>query len=796
MMEADPPTIHWQSSGTEVPPPGLDITLAQLYELSDHLAASYSDEQIIAAAKATWTSWVYGHYILGVQRVYTPDPTTGSMVLDHILFTFTCKFDPGRCKTQTRKRKATNQGTSNLKKGIERCEKRRQVLSIPLATGESQYSPTRLRALMLMWCAASQKPFHAIHDPTFLSIVRILRSDAEVPSLATISTDLAHVYNQVSSSIRDKFEEMDCGIHLAISGWSSPLTASFIGIIVFWREEAKIWHSVLEFIHLTGNHTGAYMAEKTIDCLTRFRVIDKIRTVCLDHAGNNYTFVRKLAHSLPNFDGPKSRINCGTHIVDLVARSFTAIFTYPSVKQRRIASNSRVSASRIGPLTNDQHASSSSVENMSDSEDPEVILDELDGVSLPTDGDEGKELYDNGVTQKAALASTNHMKLHYGVFMSDEYTREVQSLFPKMRGFSNQLYDSNADLVAFGEIRESVKDSVPSSVELPGAVDATCWEDDLQCSESFQDLRVPIEMMISDTSRDLAKYKLTEDQWSLNAELGACMQVFLEPSLVLSQKETPIIHEVLPMFTLLKYRLERMRDNVDQLLDKHPAIRIAAQSSLITLDEYMETMAQSEVYSVATMLCPYYKLEWFVEQGYDPARIQELRQMLYRYFARVNPASAAATPAQPASTTPAPPPTSQLTSPWLRTPTRTTNTRTSHPGQDWVTTYLGSPVISKTSVDEMGGVLNYWLNEQKRGSPLGRVALDLLTAPASSVDTGRILSSSSIAASYRQHQMHLSLFRAKMAVGSWYQTPLLPEIDEVVDILNDLEGTCPEPLVL
>ncbi|KAL5633113.1 hypothetical protein ACGC1H_003564 [Rhizoctonia solani] len=715
------------------------------------------------------------------------------MVLDHILFTFTCKFDPGRCKTQTRKRKATNQGTSNLKKAIERCEKRRQVVSIPLATSESQYSPTRLRALILMWCAANQKPFRAIHDPIFLSIVRLLRSDAEVPSLATISADLVHVYNQVSSSIRDKFEEMDCGIHLAISGWSSPLTASFIGVVVFWREDAKIWHSVLEFIHLTGSHTGAYMAEKTIDCLTRFRVIDKVRTVCLDHANNNHTFVRKLAHSLPNFDGPKSRINCGTHVVDLVARSFAAIFTYPSVKQRRIATNRRVSASRIGPLTNDQHTSSSSVENMGDSDDLEVIPDELNGVlQLPTDSDEGKELYDNGVAQKAALASTNHMKLHYGVSMSDEYTREVRSLFPKMRGFSNHLYESNADLVAFGEIRESVKDSVPSSVELPGAVDARRWEDDLRCSESFQDLRVPIEMMTSNT-RDLAKYKLTEDQWSLNAELGACMQVFLEPSLLLSQKETPIIHEVLPMLSLLKYRLERMRDNVDQLLDKHPAIRIAAQSSLITLDDYVEMMAQSEVYSVATILCPYYKLEWFVEQGYDPTRIHELRQMLYHYFARANPTSAATTPAQPTSTTSAPPPVSQLTSPWLRTPTRATNTMTSHPGQDWVTTYLGSPVISKASVDEMGGVLSYWVNEQKRGSPLGRVALDLLTAPASSVDTGR---GSPMAASYRQHQMHLSLFCAKMAVGSWYRTPLLPEIDEVVDILNDLEGSRPDPLAL
>lgn len=47
-----------------------------------------------------------------------------------------------------------------------------------------------------------------------------------------------------------------------------------------------------------------------------------------------------------------------------------------------------------------------------------------------------------------------------------------------------------------------------------------------------------------------------------------------------------------------------------------------------------------------------------------------------------------------------------------------------------------------------------------------------------------------MAVNYRQHRMSLATFRAKMAVGSWYGTPLLSNIDEVTFILNE---TGPDP---
>jgi hypothetical protein len=37
-------------------------------------------------------------------------------------------------------------------------------------------------------------------------------------------------------------------IHLVLDGWTAPIIASFLGIVVVWFEEGVIYYAVLEFI--------------------------------------------------------------------------------------------------------------------------------------------------------------------------------------------------------------------------------------------------------------------------------------------------------------------------------------------------------------------------------------------------------------------------------------------------------------------------------------------------------------------------------------------------------------------
>ncbi|KAG9099892.1 hypothetical protein FRC06_004732 [Ceratobasidium sp. 370] len=93
-----------------------------------------------------------------------------------------------------------------------------------------------------------------------------------------------------------------------------------------------------------------------------------------------------------------------------------------------------------------------------------------------------------------------------------------------------------------------------------------------------------------------------------------------------------------------------------------------------------------------------------------------------------------------------------------------------------------------------GGVFACWNRQQTKGSLIASMALDILTAPASSVDAEQAFSGGRMAVNYRQHRTSISTFRAKMALGSWYGTPLMPNIDQAVEILTDGSGhTSEEP---
>ncbi|KAF8595112.1 hypothetical protein BDV93DRAFT_414169, partial [Ceratobasidium sp. AG-I] len=57
-------------------------------------------------------------------------------------------------------------------------------------------------------------------------------------------------------------------------------------------------------------HTGAYMAEKTSECLARYGLEEKLLSVVLDNASSNDTLVNQLSQRVPHFRGSKSRVRC------------------------------------------------------------------------------------------------------------------------------------------------------------------------------------------------------------------------------------------------------------------------------------------------------------------------------------------------------------------------------------------------------------------------------------------------------------------------------------------------------
>ncbi|KIK76315.1 hypothetical protein PAXRUDRAFT_170334, partial [Paxillus rubicundulus Ve08.2h10] len=59
-------------------------------------------------------------------------------------------------------------------------------------------------------------------------------------------------------------------IHLAVDGWTAPIVASYLGIVVIWPEKGVLYRTVLEFSCLKERHSGKYLAKIIYNCLQRY----------------------------------------------------------------------------------------------------------------------------------------------------------------------------------------------------------------------------------------------------------------------------------------------------------------------------------------------------------------------------------------------------------------------------------------------------------------------------------------------------------------------------------------------
>ncbi|KAG8793492.1 hypothetical protein FRC12_002535 [Ceratobasidium sp. 428] len=104
--------------------------------------------------------------------------------------------------------------------------------------------------------------------------------------------------------------------------------------------------------------------------------------------------------------------------------------------------------------------------------------------------------------------------------------------------------------------------------------------------------------------------------------------------------------------------------------------------------------------------------------------------------------------------------------------------------EKYLATEPPSPKVYKES-----GPLAYWQSQMVSGCRprLAELAISYLTAPASSVDAERAFSCGHLTIGHLQHNMSPESFCAKMALRSWYGTPLIHDIDDVVAVLEPVK---------
>ncbi|QRV77422.1 hAT family dimerization protein [Ceratobasidium sp. AG-Ba] len=238
------------------------------------------------------------------------------------------------------------------------------------------------------------------------------------------------------------------------------------------------------------------------------------------------------------------------------------------------------------------------------------------------------------------------------------------------------------------------------------------------------------------------------------------LEIFKERTKHFSRAEVPLLHETLPELALMRSELEAV---CDDSTDMSPVTRVAAQAALLVYEKYIGKMTtESEMYYIAVeppAMCPTLKLKCrrFYEsyaaapgQNTGAVNTQNIPQLeSLRPAKRVNKhlhQHSLVLP-QPQST-----------------------------AYDSIEQYLVDDVVSEDVVAQHGGLIRYCTTQLKERPQVYSMAMDYLTAPASSVNAERAFSNGRLMVNHLQHQMSSRTFQAKMAVGSWVGTPLLPDL--------------------
>ncbi|KAG0693734.1 hypothetical protein DFH29DRAFT_1038046 [Suillus ampliporus] len=232
---------------------------------------------------------------------------------------------------------------------------------------------------------------------------------------------------------------------------------------------------------------------------------------------------------------------------------------------------------------------------------------------------------------------------------------------------------------------------------------------------------------------------------------------------VWSNTEVPLVFEVVPMLENLEHALDRVYNASDS---EPPVVRIAAQAALQVVGKYYALTDDNEVYRIAIAMCPHRKIEWFDRNpDWHESDRDDAKKLVRQRWAE-----SYATLPSPTKTRDLPPAPLQRTSSRWAADSDEDDEEDILSSPDSIEAYLDTPRISKAELKAAGGVLQYWEN-----------------AP-SSVDAERAFSGGRLQVNHLQHGISSQTFKAQVAVGSWFNTPLMPDLGIATNIMRKKMG--------
>lgn len=215
-----------------------------------------------------------------------------------------------------------NSSTSCLRVHVEKCDPpesaSRNVME-SFASG-CAYQQEEFHILFLKWIILNNRPFSICEDKELRTLFAMCYKGVKVPREHVVSRHIKIFYSMCFKKVILALDNYKGSIHIGLDAWTAGNGTPFMGITLHRCVDGEIKSIILDFIHLTENHTGEYLAMEVHRCLERFGILSKLRAIAGDNASNNEKMLKCLAQKLNGWEGKKNQVRCLGHILSLAMR--------------------------------------------------------------------------------------------------------------------------------------------------------------------------------------------------------------------------------------------------------------------------------------------------------------------------------------------------------------------------------------------------------------------------------------------------------------------------------------------
>nr|GAT43317.1 predicted protein [Mycena chlorophos] len=739
----------------------------------------YADDELERLSK-TWTSAAYTFFKWPPLADVRKDRPAHVFVCarpkcNHEVIRYLDSSDKGSISNMLKhiKAKCFGQDAWKAAEGLKAKEAWRDVVSPLITTGKitttflrkgnskvtfSTIPHTRaeIKAETVRWCAESNRPFSIVEDERYRNLQKTGRPHYYVPSASTVSRDTKRIFARSRQRIAKMLQDYDGDLNFIVDCWTSPNHKPMFGICVTLHFNGEPLTLVLDVIEVAKSHMGLTLAVEFQAMLVEFGIEGKMCSVTADNASNNDAMVEELEDLIKGFSKTR-QTRCFLHIINLIAKSFLRQFD---------------------PKTEINGAPATDAESQAYIDLMGEVAKELDRYEEQLGPDEDADDHDDGWVDELAEMGPNEC------VEINEKLKDARWALGKIRQLAFKIINSTTRLLPAwkAKLRE-----LDLAIKLIPRDVRTRWNSTYDLLRFALKYRKAIEAFTGHRDNGVRALELTEPEWKILHQM--CTR--LKEATMFFSEDSPTLAAVIPvMDDIDEFFTEKERD-----IKLHRTIRASITVAKRTLNRYYSLTDGSEVYRIAMILHPRYRLSYFRDARWLEEWIVAATTLLReRFEERYNkPPAPASEPSTPVTSEQE----QEFTSPVKVTLTPVLHIMTliyfeaknryKDPSfkaptaaalGDEIERYLASPV------EDVQDPIQWWIERKAVYPRLSRMAIDYLLIPATSISVERLFSRGRLILNHTRSQLSSESIRALMCLGQWSKLDLV----RTEDVLRVVEA--------